>query len=499
VVEYKLLECPYRACRAVPGAPLEEGALFKNLKLGQKIYSVVLLLAIVAELISYVGIDAMRSDNQQRRDMQQAARAAILGEQVNGLVLAADADSRGIYMARDQAQAERFAAQLRETLATLKQQMAEWIAVTDAQDRDAMARINAMIEAFIRSRTELARLVQEASLAEARAFGDNAQERANRLALNREIATVAANDADLVRQVAVRAQQFYESRLIMLIVLAAVGIGLALLAVLIIVTQVTRPITRLTERVTENIRRVAMAATQASSAVGQVSDGSNVQLSALRQAAAALGQSAQAITEVARSTQLASEQAKEAASLVADGIRQMGRMVDGSVAISENSSQVSLIAGAISRIASQTNMLALNAAIEAARAGEHGRGFAVVAEEVRKLAENSGSLAQEIASLVQNATEAADRGVTMAQDVSASMRQIAERVQQSDQLIGAIASAMEQQQVTVGGINTNVAELTRIGQSNATAAEEITATMLDLSKLAERSRNDVDEFRAVGL
>jgi methyl-accepting chemotaxis protein len=118
---------------------------------------------------------------------------------------------------------------------------------------------------------------------------------------------------------------------------------------------------------------------------------------------------------------------------------------------------------------------------------------------VRKLAENSGSLAQEIASLVQHATEAAGRGVASAQEVSDNMHRIAERVQQSDQLVGAIAGAMEQQQVTVRGINSNVAELTRIGQSNATAAEEITATMLDLSKLAERSRADVDAFSAVGL
>ena len=48
---------------------------------------------------------------------------------------------------------------------------------------------------------------------------------------------------------------------------------------------------------------------------------------------------------------------------------------------------------------------------------------------------------------------------------------------------------------TIAGINENVGELTRIGQSNATAAEEITATMLDLSRLAERTRIEVDEFK----
>jgi methyl-accepting chemotaxis protein len=476
-----------------------EGALFTNLKLGQKIYSVVLLLAIVAELISYVGIDAMRSYNRQLWDMHQATQAAVLGEQVNSLVLAVVMDSRDLSRASDPAAAAKFAPLIDKNIALLKQRAAEWTTLGAPEDRAEIDNAHARLDEFVKTHSELARLSRGGGGQPARAAGDSEQNEAKRAELNRRIEALAAAAADRVRELAERAQQYYEAKLVVMSVLAAIGLALALLAVLIVYSHITRPITRLTERVTENIRRVAMAATQASTAVSQVSDGSNVQLSALRQAGAALAQSAEAIAEVARSTQLASEQAKEAAGLVADGIRQMGRMVEGSVAISENSSQVSQIAEAISRIASQTNMLALNAAIEAARAGEHGKGFAVVAEEVRKLAENSGSLAQEIASLVQHATEAAGRGVATAQEVSDNMQQIAERVQQSDQLVGAIASAMEQQQMTVRGINTNVAELTRIGQSNATAAEEITATMLDLSKLAERSRGDVDEFSAVGL
>jgi methyl-accepting chemotaxis protein len=477
-----------------------EGALFTNLKLGQKIYSVVLLLAIVAELISYVGIDAMRSYNQQLWEMHRATQAAVAGEQVNSLVLAVVMDAHNLSMAREPAEAGKIAPLIDKNMALLKQRMGEWLTLAAPENRAEIDEARIRLDALVNWAADLVQQPRGAAQPAHGAHGasDN-QIEANRGELNRQIETLAARAADRVRGLAEQAQQYYEGKLVVMIVLAAIGIGLASLAVLIVYTHITRPITRLTERVTENIRRVAMAATQASTAVSQVSDGSNVQLTALRQAGAALAQSTEAITEVARSTQLASEQAKEAANLAADGIRQMGRMVEGSVAISENSTQVNQIAEAISRIASQTNMLALNAAIEAARAGEHGRGFAVVAEEVRKLAENSGSLAQEIATLVQHATEAAGRGVATAQEVSDNMHQIAERVQQSDQLVGAIAGAMEQQQVTVRGINSNVAELTRIGQSNATAAEEITATMLDLSKLAERSRADVDEFSAVGL
>jgi methyl-accepting chemotaxis protein len=439
----------------------------------------------------------MRSYNHQLWDMHRAAQAAVVGEQVNASVLAVVMDSHNLSMANDPAEAAKIAPQVDKNIALLKQRIAEWSVLGTPEDRAQIDDARARLDAFVNKSGEALRQLRDGS--QSASAANDIKIEANRGELNHRVGALAATAADRIRELAERAQQDYEAKLLVMVVLAAIGLGLALLAVLIVYSHITRPITKLTERVTENIRRVAMAATQASTAVSQVSDGSNVQLTALRHAGAALAQSAEAITEVARSTQLASEEAKEAANLVADGIRQMGRMVEGSVAISENSSQVSQIAGAISRIASQTNMLALNAAIEAARAGEHGKGFAVVAEEVRKLAENSGSLAQEIASLVQHATEAAGRGVATAQEVSDNMHQIAERVQQSDQLVGAIAGAMEQQQVTVRGINSNVAELTRIGQSNATAAEEITATMLDLSKLAERSRGDVDEFSAVGL
>lgn len=64
------------------------------------------------------------------------------------------------------------------------------------------------------------------------------------------------------------------------------------------------------------------------------------------------------------------------------------------------STEINSIVTLINDISDQTNLLALNAAIEAARAGEQGKGFAVVAEEVRKLAEESGTAAGKISSLI---------------------------------------------------------------------------------------------------
>jgi methyl-accepting chemotaxis protein len=252
---------------------------------------------------------------------------------------------------------------------------------------------------------------------------------------------------------------------------------------------------QLAQEVTDSIRQVALAAGQATSAIGQVSGGANTQLAALRHVANGLQQSADAITLVTANTHSARERAQQMADLVEHGRTEMAGMVAAVNAIAESSAQVSKFVDDIARIASQTNMLSLNAEIEAARAGENGKGFTVVAEEVGKLADSSAALATEIAAQIRNAIQQAEHGVASASLVNENIQMIAASVAESDRLAQSIAAAMEQQQTNVAEINGKMGELTGIGQANASAASEISTTMQDLSRLAEETRAKVAQFK----
>ena len=253
---------------------------------------------------------------------------------------------------------------------------------------------------------------------------------------------------------------------------------------------------RLMEQALEGARRTAVVTTQASQAIGQVSEGAMTQLTELRQISDALGHTADAVADVGRSTQQARDTASEAQSLLGESLEKVRQLIETVDAVGEDTERVTRIAATIAKIATQTNILAINAAIEAARAGEHGRGLAVVAEEVRALAANTEALAQEIADVVLAAGRRTREGAGTAAAVGEAMDGFERLTGKSARLAAAIAVAMEEQQTTVASLDERVATLTRIGQSNATAAEEITVTMIDLSRLASESRRAVESMAA---
>ena len=156
------------------------------------------------------------------------------------------------------------------------------------------------------------------------------------------------------------------------------------------------------------------------------------------EAAASLGANLVTIERISGNLQEMSEKTSETAA----GVEQLN----------ERTAQIGGIVRLIKEIADQTNLLALNAAIEAARAGEQGRGFAVVADEVRKLAERTGSATSEIATLVSAIQDETSRvkaqmelspqqAAEFTRDGREATRSMQGLMELSDQMKGAIAAS----------------------------------------------------------
>lgn len=245
----------------------------------------------------------------------------------------------------------------------------------------------------------------------------------------------------------------------------------------------------------EKAKGTAISVTEASQAIGQVSDGAKVQNQWLAQVATAVKESMLAIKDVSDNTRLASEKAEASTKLVEQGLESIANLSSIVDRIAQNSRKVNQITQVIAQIANRTHILSLNAAIEAARAGEHGKGFVVVAQEVGKLAESAGQNANQIAEIVEQAGLDAQAGKAATGEVRSTIEGISTEARTTMQMIHSSATAIEEQRATVTQIDGTVSELKSIANSNTAAAEEITATMIQLSRLSDDTRRRIEAFK----
>lgn len=259
----------------------------------------------------------------------------------------------------------------------------------------------------------------------------------------------------------------------------------------------------------EHIKTLDQAGEHISASTEQISRGSQDQATQVQQLLVSVedfatsakhsAEEAEGAAQVAANTDRAARLGGDALEKVVEGMNLINKRI---TELGENSSKIGQIISVIDDIAAQTNLLALNAAIEAARAGEHGRGFAVVAEEVRHLAESSGSATKEISQLVttiqqgtEGSVEAVEQGIGLTRDAGESFRSIQELIGKNLVLIRDLAESARNQAATSESLVVSAETIAAVTEEAAASTEETAAVAQELPVLSKKIKKGVSVFK----
>jgi methyl-accepting chemotaxis protein len=279
-------------------------------------------------------------------------------------------------------------------------------------------------------------------------------------------------------------------------ILVVILIGLAIFAGsnLVVISSINGSLRSAITKLSQGAGQTTASAGQVSASSQSLAEGANEQAASLEETSASLEEMSSMTKRNAENARQANEIAKRACGTADKGVGDMQTMSLAMEAIKVSSDDIAKIIKTIDEIAFQTNILALNAAVEAARAGEAGMGFAVVADEVRNLAQRCAQAAKETSAKIEGSLGKTAQGVEISGKVAAALNDIVSEVRRVDELVTEVAGASREQTDGIAQVNTAVAQMDKVTQSNAANAEESAAAAQELNGQAELLNQSVAEL-----
>lgn len=208
------------------------------------------------------------------------------------------------------------------------------------------------------------------------------------------------------------------------------------------------------------------------------------------------------MTDITKQIQSSTARCNDASDLVdratgyaAEADTKMEELIIATRNIDQSSTKIGSIIKTIEDIAFQTNILALNAAVEAARAGEAGKGFSVVSDEVRSLASKSAEAASNTGTLISRSIQDVKTGTESTSHAISAMKVIGECIQSIKSLMDEIALASVQQSEMIVSVENRIKEVSKVIETNTSAAEESASISNELSSQARTLNELISQFR----
>jgi methyl-accepting chemotaxis protein len=272
-----------------------------------------------------------------------------------------------------------------------------------------------------------------------------------------------------------------------------------------------------------NADGVASASNELSATADNLNNGSADQKLQTEHIASAMTEMSQSIVDVVKNAAASADESGKVAEIAGKGKDVVKKTLEGMEKIAssvmdtsqlvehlgKSSAEIGDILNVINDIAEQTNLLALNAAIEAARAGEQGRGFSVVANEVKKLAENTGTATKEIAVMISNiqkdteksvtamnaGREEVEHGVQLAEEAKIALDEIVAFSEKAAETVRFISVTAEEQSTSTEQVSENMEGILEITKQAADATNQIKSSSMELDKLSSELRSRIGFFK----